>query len=276
MGNKVKYFGCYKTLDEALKIRDKLVENNWKTDWKARTYIKQKNKEKYIHLDRRKNTYYITRKGKYYGCYKTIDEAKKKKKELENNNWKTNWKPKKRNTNKRTKNEKNIHYNQKTKRYIVSKTKNNKEDIYGIYTTLTEAKKERDFFKANKWDWELICENTCEGKTNTGYKYIQLINNSYRIMKVIDNKSKYFGTYKTLQEAIYYRDKQIRYNWKLPYPKIYKKDKKMEHIVKNKTGYSIVKDNKYYNSFRKLEHAIAERDLLVKYNWDYEELCETE
>lgn len=53
----------------------------------------------------------------------------------------------------------------------------------------------------------------------------------------------------------------------------------MSYICKNKSGsYSIRKwlNRKYnhFGTFKKLKYAKEERDLLIKYNWDLEKVCE--
>jgi hypothetical protein len=48
------------------------------------------------------------------------------------------------------------------------------------------------------------------------------------------------------------------------------------NIIREGNHYSIRKGNKVVNTFVSLENALAERDLLEKYDWDYESLIMTE
>ena len=89
------------------------------------------------------------------------------------------------------------------------------------------------------------------------------------------NPPKYYAHCKTLIQALMIRDYGINNNWK-PFPKIHTSKTHEPYIHKSHRGYAILKQIngkiEYFGVFDRLKDAIAERDLLVKYNWSYDEM----
>ena len=99
-------------------------------------------------------------------------------------------------------------------------------------------------------------------------KYIQPTkNHRYKIIKILNGKSKYFGTYDTITEARRNRDYLVDHNWQLP-DKI-QKEKKIKEYYKNikltKTGYkyNIEYKHKHYLSVDTIEEALYARDQIL-------------
>jgi len=97
---RIQYYGVYRTLNHAVKVRDELIKNNWnrkKVNLKLRPrYTKNYNKEGELH-----NIYYneqtqqyevrkiIEYKLKTFATTPTIEEARKIRDKLQENNWQT-------------------------------------------------------------------------------------------------------------------------------------------------------------------------------------------
>ena len=113
-------------------------------------------------------------------------------------------------------------------------------------------------------------------------KYITEVGDSYKLRKQYLKNGKniqlYFGTFHDYNEAINYRDKCVRENWDESLI-LRKHNPDMKYIKKTRNGrYTINKringKMTHFNTFTNLIDAINERDLLIKYNWDYDLLCE--
>ena len=118
-------------------------------------------------------------------------------------------------------------------------------------------------------------------KAIKGTKYItcmQAYNGKtwYIVQKTINGVAYNFGTARTLIEALMIRDWCIVNNWKKRYPKTHSTGEKYIRKVKGYFYVQKVVNGKleHFGSFKSLEDAIVERDLLIKYNWDLECLCE--
>lgn len=92
--------------------------------------------------------------------------------------------------------------------------------------------------------------------------------NKYMINKTIHGKSKYYGTFTTLDEARRYRDFLVDHNWNV----CCKKKRNSSHIFKNRNKYMIMKlvngKNEYFGRFDTLEEAKIYRDFLEEHDWD--------
>jgi len=98
----------------------------------------------------------------------------------------------------------------------------------------------------------------------------------YIIQKRIGDTTCHFGTGRTLIEALMIRDWCIMNNWEKKYPMPHSTGEK---YIRRFRGYFYIQKVlngklEHFGSFKTLEEAIKERDLLVKYNWDLEELCD--
>lgn len=101
--------------------------------------------------------------------------------------------------------------------------KNN--ESYGWYDNLPDALYDRDRLESCDWDieefvWLPEQENPYKHmdlppkELDRWRQYIYPCNNGFRIMKRINNKQHYFGTYKTMDEAIRKRNELIEKEWK--------------------------------------------------------------
>lgn len=109
-------------------------------------------------------------------------------------------------------------------------------------------------------------------------KYIQKTEyGTYRIVKTHYKNGKqffkYYGRFKDYNKAIQYRDKCIAANWNIP-PYVNPLKYILEVKNKNSVSYKVRKSGEHYGTFSNLTDAIAERDLLLQYDWDLEKVCE--
>lgn len=105
-------------------------------------------------------------------------------------------------------------------------------------------------------------------------KYIHKQKNKYIILKRIQTKLFYFGTYNTLNEAIQARNQLIKNNWQKPKNKL--KNIKIRKIKNGENRYDIRKNQngtlKHFGTYKTLKNAIETRNELIKYNWQWEEI----
>ncbi len=97
-----------------------------------------------------------------------------------------------------------------------------KNEHYGFYNRLEDALFDRDRFEQVDWDMEVFVQlpeipNPYEHMKlpdfNHDADYISIIPTSYKVFKWIDGKSRYFGSYKTLEDARLRRDELISNGW---------------------------------------------------------------
>ena len=93
--------------------------------------------------------------------------------------------------------------------YYILKSVNGEYKYFKGSTSLKEAVEFRDKLIENNWrdNGELKIE---ELKDN---RYIYSVGNSFQLKKYIKGKTKHFGTFKTLEEAIKARNELIMNNW---------------------------------------------------------------
>lgn len=98
--------------------------------------------------------------------------------------------------------------------------------------------------------------------------------------KTINNRQYNFGSFKSIEEAQRHIEFLENENWNTKYSKQYVNDlpKYIIHGYKNK--YIIQKSINgkitKFGTFNTLEEATHERDLLIKYNWNYDLLTNCE
>lgn len=252
-------FGIFQTLNEAINTRDKLEDNGWPIPIKKEDKIQKIDKNIVEdNIEQKNGEYfvfnYFNKKKKTFGPYETLKDAKIARLNLINNAWETDVHLK---TNKYGK------YIQKKQNLFYINKHINRENLYfGPYETVEEAINARDDLISKNW-----------GKTKKEYNnsndtlYILKSNNHYIITKTFNGKPKYFGSYKTLKEAIPARNKLIENNWEG-----YKPKKSTTNIEKTNRGYEILKHHNgntvYYGTYPTEEEAILARNLLRESNWD--------
>ena len=89
INGELKHFKGSKSLKETIELRDKLIENNWRDN--GQLGIKELDDNRYIYsvgksFHLRKS---VNGKTKYFGTFKTLEEAIKARDELIKNNWRT-------------------------------------------------------------------------------------------------------------------------------------------------------------------------------------------
>ena len=89
INGELKHFKGSKSLKEAVEIRDKLIENNWRDN--GQLEIKELDDNRYIYSSGKS---FLLRKSvngkcRYFGSFKTLEEAIKARDELIKNNWRT-------------------------------------------------------------------------------------------------------------------------------------------------------------------------------------------
>lgn len=155
--------------------------------------------------------------------------------------------------------------------YTIQKQINNKIYYFGTYQTEEETKKTVEFLRKQNW-------NPKYAKKQKKRNYIYKRNRNYTIYK----KGKYYGTYKTREEAEKAVEFFKEHDWNPDYVK-YKNDKSKyigKYISKNVCGNYVISkwiDGKQYifGTFHNLEDAEKERNLLIKYDWDWDLVCDS-
>ena len=89
INGELKHFKGSKSLKETIEIRDKLIENNWRDN--GQLGIKELDDNRYIYLSGKSFQLKKSVNGKcrYFGSFKTLEEAIKARDELIKNNWRT-------------------------------------------------------------------------------------------------------------------------------------------------------------------------------------------
>lgn len=110
-------------------------------------------------------------------------------------------------------------------------------------------------------------------------KYIHNFKGKFGITKQINGKKYYFGCYDSLEEALKVREYFMKHGWNINERFKFRKVKPYQHIMISEEGnYRVVKriNNKltHFGTFHTLEDAQKERDLLMKFDWDLEKVCE--
>ena len=162
--------------------------------------------------------------------------------------------------------------------YILRKQVNGEMYHFGYYQSIEEAKKAREYFITHEWDINERFKFMEEKEYDEEMKYISKARKGYRVSKYINGKGYHFGHYPTLEKAKEARNYFIEHDWDIN-ERLKFKDTNMMYIRKTKQGYYKIEKRlnnttEYFGTFHSLEDAISERDLLIKYNWDLELVCE--
>lgn len=170
----------------------------------------------------------------------------------------------------------NVSYCRSDNNYRVSRRISGQQKLLGSSQSLISALMIRDWCKANNW------KRYPKSNTKSHEPYIRVNDNAdifykYRVAKVINGREYSFGSFPTLQEAITCRDNCIENNWNLDlipvdplrYIEFLIKGDQIKYNIKHKENGSTIN----YGLFTTIHEAMRERDLLEKYNWDYDIVC---
>lgn len=179
-----------------------------------------------------------------------------------------------------TENYKNIYFN--GKKYQIRKS----NTYFGSYDTLKEAIEYKNLLMKHNWSTKYI-----KYAHDPDLKHIyKSSTNKFVIYKKLENGVIYFGSYDTLKEARKWRDFFRNHDWNRKYLKERyggvaldnknKRDKDVaDHNIYYDNGTFVI--TKYINgktirfgSFKNIESARVERDILEKCKWNYEEYLE--
>lgn len=116
-----------------------------------------------------------------------------------------------------------------------------------------------------------------KGVPNTKYIGYRKNTGNYYIQKRVKDKIFLFGTYETLEDAIFWRDYHVKHGWNLNERLMGSKTKFIEEYADGK--YTIKKvtngKKKTFGVFTDYYEALREVMLLKKCGWDWEAICES-
>ena len=291
---KNKVFGSFENVDNAHRLRDLLIKNDWdksnipreflndhtysKKEMKFGDYIKFN--YNYFRVQRR-----INGEERNFGSFKDGRNAVYLRNLLIANNWDETKIDRKFfsdyedvNRNKYAK-----HISRINDKFKVNKTIDGKLKFFGSFKYLGNAVRLRDLLIESNWMESAIPEELFRdySSSNRGGEYIVCINNLYKVNKLIGGKQRYFGSFKEKSNAIRLRDLLIENDWddsNIPetffsdyegYKKRNKYGKNIALVNKYFRVYKLVDGKrKYYGSFENVDNAHRLRDLLIKNNWD--------
>nr|WP_295161827.1 hypothetical protein [uncultured Methanobrevibacter sp.] len=233
----VKRFGTYKSLNEALLVRDDLVSDNWGME-KDMVLPNLGVEVVDINIGQVGRRYAVFNwegsKCTIYGIYRNYRVAKKVKKKLivDKKNDLTYL------DRHRDKDTKFIY--RVGNYYRVSKSFDGELKHFGHYNSLDEAISIRDELIKNNWDDSFLGLRRILRNPNSYNKHIHKTSRGYDVVKRIDGELINFGSFETLEEAISYRDELEDNNWEV--------DIVIEEIQEEKYDeYIFLKsDGKYY------------------------------
>lgn len=207
-GEDVK-FGSFDSHEEALKARDKLIEDNWGFP-----------KDEDVNLNRegQYGKYIVNLNGVFkiaklvdgsirsFGYYKDLETAQRVRDLLVDNNWDMDVIPF--SVYENYPYDKNFYIRSSPDGYIVTKVIDGELKYFGTYSTRPEAIAARDKLVANNWEIYEEMDEEEEYDIN-----IYLKGDVFTVKKEFDGKFEIFGTFYDSIEAINFRNLCIRQNW---------------------------------------------------------------
>ena len=246
-------FGQYDSLDEAKYIRKNLIDNAWEST-EPNTRSKY---GKYIQEDNGKFIVKRVYKGVHhsFGSFKTLDEALKCREDLVSTNWGDL------NITLEMKKGKYISYNGIM--YTIQRMINGSINVYGYFNELESAIEQRDWLIAHGWSRLEVPDDSRRHIHKRGDEYI--------VYKRSHSDIEYFGTFNSLDEAKYARNKLIENDWVLE-----DSNEDMEIIsdfVYFDGEFYIIKkevdgQNRIYGVYKNKNQALSDEKLLINNEWD--------
>lgn len=204
-----------------------------------------------------------------FGHFNSLDEAIEKRDELADDGW-----PYIRKESLKRKKRFGKYIYLENNKYVVSRKIKNFEIIYGKYDHLKDAQSLKRILIDNAW---------YIGYRKRGdYRYISKSQKRYSIAKHVNNKSRYFGSFSTLADALNRRDELINNNWDMPNDTllenigVYHWNEEEAYIAETVADITILRivGNKiiFYGFYRDIEYALNIRDQLIENDWDVSKL----
>ena len=253
INNEKVIFGEFDSLDEAKQIRDNLIDNAWES-------MEPNDRSKYGKYIQKKNNKFVVSRiyegvNHTFGYFNTFDEALNCREELVATNW----------------GDLNIPHEMRCGKYIsyngimyfVSKVLDDGTlHVYGFFNDLESAKKQRDWLVANNWSKLEVPDDSKRHIHKKGDKFL--------IYKRLKDDLEYFGTYSSLEEAKYMRNKLIENDWSLEDENSV--EKISEFIYFDGEFYTIEKNvegqRRIYGVYKNKNQAISDEKGLINYDWD--------
>ena len=164
-------------------------------------------------------------------------------------------------------------YQTKKGKYRICKKIKGKTHHFGEYPTLEISQEIRDLLVQENWNLEKVQQK--HPYLQNRYKYYQKIKDKYRVRKIINGKTCYYGTYHTEQEAKERVAFLKKHNWDMKYtinpPTPGKYPRNIRYNQKYNKYYiqKQIKKQYYYSGlFDTLTEAINERNKLSQSGWD--------
>lgn len=290
---KQKFFGSFKDKNNAIVLRDLLMENGWvesgipKEFFSDHTSSNEGKYGKYILFAKgyfRVNKQ-IDGKSRVFGSFENLDNAHRLRDLLIKNDWDKSHIPREflnDHTNSKKESKFGEHIKFDYNHYRVQKIVNGEEWNFGSFKHGQNAANLRDLLIENDWDETKIDRSSFSDYENFNRnKYamnIARINDKFKVNKTINGKLKFFGSFKYLGNAVRLRDLLIESNWtESSIPEEFFKDYSSsnrggEYIIYVNDLYRVHKlvDGKQRNfgSFKEKSNAIRLRDLLIENDWD--------
>ena len=294
INGKYKVFGSFDNVENAHRLRDLLIKNDWDKSNIPREFLNDHTNTrnelkfgKYIKFNYTHFRVQNTVKGeeRNFGSFKDGKNAVVLRDLLIDNNWDETKIDRKffsdyENTE-RNKYAKNI--SRISDKFKVGKTINGKLKFFGSFKYLGNAVRLRDLLIESNWTESAIPEELFRdySSSNKGGEYIVCVNDLYKVHKLIDGKQRNFGSFKEKSNAIILRDLLIENNWdESNIPEKFFSDYE-GYRKRNKYGKNISLINKYfrvsrtvdgkrknYGSFKDVDNACRLRDLLIENDWD--------
>lgn len=274
---EIKRFGYYKTLEEALLVRDNLVSANWEM---GEEYILSnigiENVDFNIGKISRKYAVYKWEDDKctIFGIYRSHRAAKKIKNRLISN--------KKNDFDYLDKHrEKDTKFIYRVGEYYrISKSIDGKLKNFGHYNTLEEAISIRDELIKNNWDDSFLGLRRVLRSSSSYNKHVHKTSRGYDVVNRINGELINFGSFETLEEAISYRDELEENNWIVePIVEESVEEKYDEFIYLKKDGRYYLKNEiddqmRLFGVFDNPLDAIATRLDCIRNNWQLDYILE--
>ena len=237
------YYGVFDTFPEAVEARDELIRNGWVKD-EAIT-LEQKTKKYYRNVHKDETHFNISKSNKFYGCTSTLEEALWYRDMCKEHNW--NFNKKAYDLDLITGNpylENGLDYPVPKRLIIPPKAPRIKGNISVQSAQSNQVRLGKDYFGAYptyEMAWYVKQElNKCNWDKS-------------KLPEIVDNYPVWYTWLMNFYKFVFPKYE----GWCVSITPKHSQEDKLEHLY-----------------FRRLEDALWERDLLLKYDWDEELVCE--